>query len=71
MVMRDLRNLYVAVCNNEVKVFDTNLKDFHAKLLEIEPGIRNYQYYYREFKKRSLIPFPETGEVKYNLQKLR
>lgn len=54
-MLRDLKNLYVAIANGRVVVFDTNLKDFVAKLVAVEPSARNYDYYFREFKKAEVI----------------
>lgn len=54
-MLRDLKNLYVAIANGRVVVFDTNLKDFVGKLASVEPSARNYDYYFREFKKAEVI----------------
>ena len=72
MVMLDLRNLYVAVCEKEVKVSDVNFKDFHAKLYELEIGIKNYQHYYRQLKQKDIKSAENINEdrLKYNLQKI-
>lgn len=67
---KELKKAFVAVKDNKVVVFDTNLKDFIKKLNEIESSSRNYMYYYREFEKKKILEYinPE-GEV-YNLQQI-
>lgn len=67
---KELKKAFAAIKNNQVVVFDTNLKEFIAKFNVIEPASRNYMYYYREFEKRKEIEFINgSGEV-YNLQQV-
>ena len=70
--MKALRKLYTANLNNEVAVFATNLSDFVEALRKHEPDapVRNYQYYYREFLKSSLIPLAISEGKVYTLQEV-
>ncbi len=70
MVIRDLKSLYTVIVNNKVVAFDTNLKSFIEKLNDLESESRNYDYYYREFKKSHDYKFQNKDGVKYHLQKL-
>lgn len=67
-MIRDLKNLYIAIADNKAVLFETNLKFFVEAFSNIEPGCRNYEYYYREFKKRMVIEVELSGK-KYTLQK--
>lgn len=69
-MIRDLKSLYVLINANKVIVFDTNLKSFVEKLNEFESDSRNYDYYYRQFKKLNTIEFTNSKGVEYHLQKL-
>ncbi|AWX45500.1 hypothetical protein HME9304_02520 [Flagellimonas maritima] len=68
-MIRDLKQLYTAIVDNEVVFFDTNLKLFVQKLNDAEPTSRNYQYYYRGFQKTNILTFENNGK-QYFLQKL-
>ncbi|MGB2528555.1 hypothetical protein [Flagellimonas sp. SN16] len=68
-MIRDLKALYTAVVDNEVVLFETNLKLFVEKLNKMEPSSRNYQYYYRQFQKKKLLT-QELGSKKYHIQEL-
>ncbi len=69
-MIRDLKSLYVAIKNNRVILFETNLKKFWSAFNEIEPDCRNYDYYYREFKKSNMLQYMNEKEEIYFLQKL-
>lgn len=69
-MIRDLKSLYTATIDNRVVLFDTNLKSFVESLNELEQETRNYDYYYREFKKNQLIVFQNNKGLVYHLQKL-
>ncbi|MGH1387514.1 hypothetical protein [Kordia sp.] len=69
-MIRDLKSLYVAIVDNEVVVFETNLKLFIEELGKIESEIRNYDYYYRQFKKSSKQSLVNSNSKKYYLQKI-
>lgn len=67
---KELKKAFVAIKNNRVVIFDTNLKDFINKLNELEPNSRNYMYYYREFGKKKVLEYVNSkGEV-YVLQQV-
>lgn len=69
-MIRDLKSLYTLVVNNRIVLFDTNLKLFVEKLNDMDSNTRNYDYYYRQFKKKELIEFENDNGKKYYLQKL-
>lgn len=69
-MIRDLKSLYVAIVDNEVVVFETNLKLFVEELTKIESETRNYDYYYREFKKSNKVLLLNNDNKEYHLQKL-
>ena len=69
-MLRDLTSLYVAIKNNKVIVFDTNLKAFWLKFKKIEPDCRNYDYFYREFKKSKTLQYLDKKEEIYFIQKV-
>lgn len=67
---KDLGSLYVAIVENRVIEFDTNLKKFHEKVSKAEPLCRNYDYLYREMKKSDTVKFIGAGDKVYILQKV-
>lgn len=50
---RDLKSLYVAIVDNEVICFETNLKRFVEMFTGLEPKSRNYAWFYRSFDKQT------------------
>lgn len=68
-MINDLTALYTATLDNSVVVFDTNLAGFIAKLAKIEPGIRNYAHYSRQFKKSDSMDYVNAEGKTYRLQK--
>lgn len=69
-MIRDLKTFYVAVCNNEVVCYGTNLSKFIDCFKEMEKDIKSYQYYSKEFKRSSTISFVSKERKTYFLQKL-
>lgn len=69
-MIRDLKSLYVLTLNNKVEFFDTNLTSFVEKLNDFDSNSRNYDYYYREFKKVDFLECTNKQGEKYYLQKL-
>lgn len=67
---KDVKYLYIAIKDNKVVCFDTNLKNFVEKFLLIEPEARNYDYFYRKFKKVDSFELDMNGGKKYFMQKL-
>lgn len=65
MVNNNLKALYVAIVENEIVCFDTNLADFHAQFLKMEPTTRIYQWFYREFKKMPHFKLEISGKTYY------
>lgn len=61
-MMRDLTKLYVAILDNKVICFETNLKDFQKELDKIIPKCRNYDFFYREFKKNKSFLYADNGK---------
>lgn len=68
-MIRDLKNLYTAVVDSKVVLFDTNLSSFVERLNTLYDNTRNYDYYYRQFKKESYLSFTKGGQTIY-LQKV-
>ena len=46
-----ITSLYIVIQKNKTVSFDTNLKYFVSNFLLIEPTARNYDWFYRQFKK--------------------
>lgn len=65
-----IKSLYVAIVDNEVVCFDTNLKDFHIQLQELAKGCRNYDYFYRAFRKFSKIEYTDNDGNSFYIQKI-
>ena len=69
-MIRDLKSLYVAIKDNRVILFETNLKKFWIAFNKVEPNCRNYDYFYREFKKSNMLQYLNKKEEIYFIQKL-
>lgn len=69
-MIRDLKNLYIVITGGKAVLFETNLKFFIEAFNKIEPKCRNYDFYYREFKKSESIEFINADGKSYLLQKL-
>lgn len=67
---KDVKYLYIAIKDNKVVCFDTNLKNFVEKFLLIEKEARNYDYFYRKFKKENLFEYNSDSGMIYIIQKL-
>lgn len=67
---KDVKYLYIAINANKVVCFDTNLKNFVEKFLLIEKEARNYDFFYRKFKKEDLFEYNTESKKVYALQKL-
>lgn len=69
-MLRDLNTLYVAISDNELVCFETNLNGFVDRFSNIEPKSRNYAWFYRSFRKSNR--FEQTiGEKVYYFQKVK
>ena len=60
---------YVANLNNRTVALDTSLMPFCLSLENLDPRFRNYDFFYREFKKTDSIIF-RIDDEEYLLQKL-
>jgi hypothetical protein len=69
-MIRDLKCFYVAIKNNEVICFETNLKLFIEKFKNIEPKIKSYSHYLRAFNSGENISFVNDKKETYFFQKL-
>lgn len=67
---RSIGAFYVAIFNNEVVIFDTNLKNFVEQLSKIEPEAKNYDWFFRRFKKFGPYFNYSIGDKEYYFQKL-
>lgn len=54
---KDIKRIYIAIRDNHPVAFETNLKNFWERFVLIEPEIRNYDYFYRKFKKEKSFTF--------------
>ncbi len=66
---KDVKYLYIVIKDNKVVCFDTNLKKFVEKFMEVEE-IRNYDYFYRKFKKEDYFEYTVLSGNIYMIQKL-
>lgn len=66
-----LRQLYVAMVDNKVVAYGTNLSAFVKELEAIEPNIRNRAYFDREFDKSNIVTWTNDGGCVYTLQKVK
>jgi hypothetical protein len=62
-------SFYVAIQNNEVIAFETNLKEFIRLVNAAVPGTRNYDWFYRRFDSDSKFSI-SIGSEEYFFQKL-
>lgn len=68
-MIRDLKAFYVAVVDNEIVCFDTNVAKFHAKLVKLEPKCAGYDSFYKYFKNKPRFKLTLGGK-EYHFQKL-
>jgi len=68
-MIRDLKAFYVAIKDNEVVKFGTNLTTFYEGFKQLEPDIRNYEWFYRQFKKEKYFKI-SIDSNEYYLQKV-
>lgn len=52
-MIRDLKAFYVAIIDNEVVCFETNLSLFVERFNKMQPTSRNYDWFYRQFKTKT------------------
>jgi len=64
-----ITSLYAIISNNEVIVFNTNLKAMVADFNTLQPLSRNYDWFYRSFKKEAKFVF-KIGAVDYYCYRL-
>jgi len=69
-MIRDLKAFYVAINDNKVVHYDTNLLKFINGLKFIEDEIKGYQHYNKMFKKHNRIVFINKKQKIYFLQKV-
>tara|TARA_B100001059_G_C17790381_1_gene559767 strand:- start:910 stop:1140 length:231 start_codon:yes stop_codon:yes gene_type:complete len=61
---------YVAILDNRVVVFNTNLANFIVELRGIEPGINSLSYYDKRFRKEEIMYYTSRLGKTYTIQKL-
>lgn len=69
-MIRDLKTFYVAICDNEVVCYETNLTKFVKCFKKMESEAKNYQFYNREFRANNTVTFVNKKRKVYFLQKL-
>lgn len=62
-------SLYLAIIDNKAVCFETNLKDFVYIFTIIEPAARNYDWFYRQFKKSNMFT-ALVSHKQYHFQRL-
>ena len=62
-MIRDLKAFYVAIVDNEVVCYSTNLLDFVAKLKKMESKVKSYGYYSRAFKQNKILTMAENKRM--------
>ena len=67
--MKALATLYVAIYDEKVVAFGTNLSKFVASLSNVEPKARNRAYYDRKFKSYTWFQEEIDGKV-YSFQEV-
>jgi hypothetical protein len=68
-MIRDLRAFYVAILNDEVVCFDTNVAKFHAKFIKLENKCAGYDSFYKYFKAKTHFEIT-FGDKIYYFQKV-
>lgn len=62
---KDIKRIYIAISDNQPVAFETNLKNFWERFVLVEPEIRNYDYFYRKFKKDKSFSFTSSSGKEY------
>lgn len=71
LMNKNLYTFYVAILENEVVCFDTNLKLFVEQFNKLVPDSRNYDWFYRQFKsKGDKFSHEFSGSKVYFFQKV-
>lgn len=65
----NLKALYVAIVDNEVVCFDTNLTKFYKQISNMESSVKPYQWLYREFSKNNRFSLT-LSDKEYFFQKV-
>jgi len=69
--MKALRKLFVAVRENEVIAYGTNVKEFVGQLNDIGVSDRNYAYFNRKFNKADSMTVIDAKNRECRLQKVK
>ncbi len=69
-MIRDLKAFYVAINENKVVCYETNLFKFLECFKKVENDIKSYQYYRGRFKDDSIIVYVNKERKVYFLQKV-
>jgi len=62
---QNLTSLFAAISDNRIILIDTNLKVFVEQVNKQFPGTRNYDWFYRAFKKENYFMLPIDGKEYY------
>ncbi|SEL03547.1 hypothetical protein SAMN05661044_01798 [Olivibacter domesticus] len=68
-MLQGLKALYIVILGGEAILFETNLRSFVRKFEGIEPDSRNFDYFYRRFRKERIFRL-KVNEKEYTFQKL-
>jgi len=69
--MKALKKLFVAIRENEVIAYGTNVKEFVKQLNDMGISDRNYAYFNREFNKYTTKTITGADGCEYHLQKVK
>jgi hypothetical protein len=58
------KELYIAICDNEIICFHISLSPFYKEFKKIEPNIKSLSYYQKEFKNTKEIAYTNTQKRK-------
>lgn len=68
-MLQGLKALYIVILGGEAILFETNLRSFVRKFEDIEPYSRNFDYFYRRFRKERIFKL-SVNDKEYIFQKL-
>lgn len=67
---KNLYTFYVAIIDNEVVCFETNLKAFSIQFAKTVSDERNYDWFHRKFKAGVKFSYTFKGDKVYFFQKV-
>lgn len=68
-MLQGLKALYIVIFNGRVILFETNLRSFVREFEKIEKESRNFDFFYRQFKKTTYFQMNFSNK-EYHFQRL-